>query len=228
MASSSEGESDMEEVVYSSGDESYERKKRPMSRRLRGTRKKTRSMDGIFPLDEIVNSSNTEGDAHTGLSPRLTKMDIVAAKKSSNAQDMGVFFLDDGVETFSVDGDPRMNGVREIYNELDRRLELAAANARLPLTDPAVSNLKKHLALRAAELEAVVAEKFGGPASHNYRDSIYRVIHWIQSASETDLRDVLDGRLTNFSLEDRPSPQQYQHQMVVPPAQPQQYQLLQS
>ena len=192
--SSSEDESDMEEEVMShseDGDDSVDRKKRPILVKLRASRKKTRSMD--------------EEDFHTGLSPRMNRMDIVSCSKTSD--NMGVFFLDDGVETISVDGDPRMTGVREIYSELDRRLERAAVSAGLNLTDPAVGNLKKQLALRAAELEANLAGTFGGPSNATYRDSIYRVISWIQSASEAELKEVLDGRMNNLSLENRPQAQ---------------------
>jgi hypothetical protein len=217
MASSSEDEggngynSDLEEeqggeeAVYSSSDESniMERKKRTVvSIRLRGTRKKSRSMD-----------ENDAAEApHTGLSPRMNRMDIVSHQQNNfESQNSGVFFLDDGVETFSVDGDPRIAGVRDIYSELDSRLERAAVSAGLTLNDPAVSNYKKQLALRAAELESSLADRFGGPGTRSYRDAIYRVVCWIHAATDAELRDVLEGRLNNLYLEDV-KPVSYQQQ----------------
>jgi hypothetical protein len=191
--SSSEDEDAMDtdiDDVHSSGDE--DRKKRSMKIKLLKTRKKSRSID--------------QGESfHTGLSPRIQKMEIVSTAKK-NPDYSGLFFLDDGVETFSLDGDPRLPGVHELYRELDHRLENAAISAGLPLDDPAVCNMKTKLALRSAELESNIAENFGGPNTRTYRDAMYRVICWIQGASDSDLRDFLDGHLTNFYLENQQQP----------------------
>jgi len=128
-------------------------------------------------------------DNHTGLSPRMNRIDLVAKQRP-----MDVYFLDDGVETFSVDReDPRVAGVREIYSELKRRLESAAVLAGLHVSDPAVSVLKNQLAQRSAELEDRIARSLHGPTAKEYRDAIFHTIQWIQNANEHELRAMLES-----------------------------------
>lgn len=195
--SSSEDESDDDVMMDNSDDEvSADKKKRIILPSRLSARKKSRSID--------------ETEEHTGLSPRMHRMDII---KVQPPPDAGVFFLeDDGVETFSADGgDPRMAAVREVYSELDHRVERAALSAGMTSADPKVASVKKQLALRAAGLEAGLAEKFGGPSNRPYREAVSRVVTWIQCASDAELKELLEGRGNSLYLEDR---QQYRHQLA--------------
>jgi len=190
MSSSEDSDSDFEGVYSSGGEEGTERKMKRLTR-LRGTRKKSRSLD----MDEAA------VDEHTGLSPRMTRMDIVSRPSYQVSND--VYFLDEGVETFSVDcEDPRTNSVREIYNELERRLNLAAAHAGLHAYDPAVSCLKTKLASRAAEIEAKIADSLGS-SSPTYTQALFGILRWLQTATENELRDVFEGHAAPvLSIED--------------------------
>jgi len=186
--SSSEDErwdSDHEELVYSSGGEDGPDLRKKRLTRLKGSRKKSRSMD--------MNTDEVDEVYHTGLSPRLNRMEIVPQRRLSNHH-LDVFYLDEGVETFSVDcEDPRVEAVRRIFVELEQRLHRAALSAGLLASDPAVANLKKQLALRAAELESRIADTLG-QNTPSYREALYRILHWLQTASETELREVFEGK----------------------------------
>ena len=177
----------------SSGDE---RKKRPFVRRK--IRKKSRSLD-LTDEDEFLlhRPPDQSEQQHTGLSPRINRMDIV----SKTPPESPVFFLEDGVETFSVDGDPRVRAVQEIYSALDQRLQRAAVEAGLGTNDPALSNLKQKIALRAAQLEANCLQRFGG-STPIYQNAIYQAVSWIFTASDTELKALLDGTLNHNKLED--------------------------
>jgi len=179
------------------GDEAHHQRKRSI-RLPRQLRKKSRSM-------EIA-------EGHTGLSPRLNRMDIVKHSPGQSSPTRivpvpDVFFLEDGVETFSADAtDPRLVAVREICNELTLRVERAALGAGMSLADPKVAAIKQQVLTRAAELEAHLSDKFGGAPFRVYRDAVFRVVSWIHSASETELRDVIEGRWSSMlSLEDASS-----------------------
>lgn len=194
MDSSSSSDLDSD-LGYSSGDDSSldarsqsRRSRKRITRiHLKSRRKKTRSID-----DAMEEESKSVGDEHTGLSPRMTRMDLVLPSKMWSSD---VFFLEDGIETFSVDrSDPRALSVGEIYHELERRLQQAAISANLPLDSPTVKALKKKIILRAAEIELKITESVGGAGTAGYRNAVFQAVRWIQNASEAELRAFLDGQ----------------------------------
>jgi hypothetical protein len=156
---------------------------------------------------EETKSYTGSDEGSTGLSPKLSRMLEYPSVISPFTLEEPHFCIEDGIETFCMDkNDTRTSSVGMIYNSLDRRLENAARFAGLDNYNRAVLAWRQKIALRAAELEFNVNQmkENGNLSTDQYHDSIYRLIQWIDNATNEELRNVLEklNHSTAIPMED--------------------------
>lgn len=178
-----------------------------------------------FPREARADSVEIE---HTGLSPRMSRMGMVLSLKKTRTDESAsrsfedprssMYFLeDDGVETLEAVDEPefarqemsRMGSVRSLFLALNRRLERAAAEAGYARNDAAVLALGNNLRGAAARLEFYAAKRYEPDGmSRNYRDFVGKIIDWIESSGENEIKEVIEGSVIadeRLLLHDSPS-----------------------
>lgn len=145
-----------------------------------------------------------EEPQHTGLSPRMSRMELPKKRKTDSPVNCSIPYLfylgDDDVETYEAGDELRLrrgsraDSVHELFLALNRRVERAALEAGIARNDPSVLGLTHKLVNSAARLEAFAAKRYEpDQSSQGYRSSVIKISDWIDAATDNQLKEVLEG-----------------------------------